>query len=845
MARAAAARSAAERLVSNEAARVSRARARVAEARARFAQLREVTADAARRRLDREQRYIEAVRKPASQAEADALLSEFTGDFVRAQGAFDRALDALNAPPSFDTELEPPALESVEGYGEARERLRAEYAAVRLEQAHLVEEEQAFRLKHARELAAELWTLLDARDGLLGLASPERRRAIRGWTREAASMAALEMRHLSHGARWYPTWQLYRFKASDDSFEALVQFGSLSWTALKLLALVLAFFFFVRRRQGTVAQLNDLTAQRPRSALSLALRWLGRTLGPLSTELAFVAFTLLLRHQVFSGARLAEVDVATELLVAIAWYRFALALAIRIARGDRRTAAELARRIERLIRRLGRLAIVIVVGRMILQRAVGRGALHALFTDGAMLVVVGTAISVLHAWRGDIAAAYLRLQPDGALPRWVRETSERRIGLAVVLLAFFVVAGAAFGRWLRSIVLGFEQTRRALAYVFRLRLERQAEERGYAPEDVHALPDALRSACAGTPDDTPVLPAEHLGPVIERVAAWHAGGMPRAMALVGDEGVGKTTWLRMLGEGVEQQCPELAQIVLRWEPRITSAQDLLVALAAALHIELEPAATPELTLERLADAIHAAPRRLVLCDGCEHLLLRAMGGFGALRAFIDVVGRTSDHLFWVCSFHGPAWRLVESVVRGRDAFGDVVRLEGWSERRLGNLIEVRTAAGGVQVDFGAIRGAALDGPETLGESLDVSERFYRLLWDHADGNPRVALHVWLRSLAPSSTPGTLEVRLFRAPGADALERLADLSRFCLAAVVTHRSITAAELARCLGEPYAACDATLRRMAVDGVLRERAGRYRVAVRWQPAVERFLRRKHLMR
>ena len=130
----------------------------------------------------------------------------------------------------------------------------------------------------------------------------------------------------------------------------------------------------------------------------------------------------------------------------------------------------------------------------------------------------------------------------------------------------------------------------------------------------------------------------------------------------------------------------------------------------------------------------------------------------------------------------------------------------------------------------------------LAEGLRAAERFHRLLWDHADGNPREAVRVWLRSLVPDAAD-RVRVRLFSAANPDDLEQLGTLSRFVLAAIVQHDYITVDEAARALGEPTRDCRMTLAWMATQGFVASHEGQYRVTPTWQRAAVRYLKRKHL--
>jgi hypothetical protein len=136
----------------------------------------------------------------------------------------------------------------------------------------------------------------------------------------------------------------------------------------------------------------------------------------------------------------------------------------------------------------------------------------------------------------------------------------------------------------------------------------------------------------------------------------------------------------------------------------------------------------------------------------------------------------------------------------------------------------------------------LEGSALEDAVLRTEGEYLRLLWDYAQGNPRVAMCFWLRSLAPSG--GELRVRLFEQPRARHLEALHEQSRFLLAAVILHENLSADEAARSVGLSRRACAALLAFLTQQGFLSEADGRWRVSTPWYREVIRHLRRKRLL-
>ena len=176
-------------------------------------------------------------------------------------------------------------------------------------------------------------------------------------------------------------------------------------------------------------------------------------------------------------------------------------------------------------------------------------------------------------------------------------------------------------------------------------------------------------------------------------------------------------------------------------------------------------------------------------------------------------------------------------------FSDVYEMRPWDEKAIDRLLTDRMGRSAVHVSYDDLIIDRVDGTQFASEVIRTGERYRQLLWDYADGLPRMALHFWLRSLAPAGDDG-VKVRLFADPDAGILEKLNEPSRFLLAAVVTHGNLTVPDAARVLNYPPGTCELLFISLAARGILRDDGGRYRVSSFWDRAVNRYLKRKHLL-
>ena len=123
------------------------------------------------------------------------------------------------------------------------------------------------------------------------------------------------------------------------------------------------------------------------------------------------------------------------------------------------------------------------------------------------------------------------------------------------------------------------------------------------------------------------------------------------------------------------------------------------------------------------------------------------------------------------------------------------------------------------------------------------DAFWRLLTDASTGNPKIALAYWLDALRWHEQGVALA--LVRPPAAADLQDVPDRDLFVLSAVLMHDGLDVAAAAAVLNLPASICRASCRHLEARGVFEEDVDeRYRVALRWMPAVTRVLRQKHFL-
>jgi energy-coupling factor transporter ATP-binding protein EcfA2 len=494
----------------------------------------------------------------------------------------------------------------------------------------------------------------------------------------------------------------------------------------------------------------------------------------------------------------------------------------------------------RSVRAATRYLLVVVLTLELTAVAVGYGSIYGLIERFYWWASIPFVIYFLQLWRPHIISAYQRLvgpNRTGKLSRLVQRSERRFYGVFVVGAAFVVVSANRVAQLVRRYLSTRDATKRLLAFLFRRRLARQAEQAGRVVAKRQELPQEL----VGQFPNTPLARSEGafepptMEPIEQAYKTWLEEKADGSVALVGPRGMGKSTVLKMLDNTLEVT-------VVRGRPsgKLVRTNQVVSWLAEVFGYSPRPTSEKE-----LVRAIREEKRPIVALDDCHNLFLRRVGGFEGWDAFVRIVNETCHKIFWLASFNQTSWGYLFNAAGRVHYFRQVLKIEPWGERRIQRLLMHRMRRARFRTSFSDLVAAQMPDFELATEAGRTSAGYFRMLWDFTGGNPRLAAHFWLDSLVPQ--PGEREVRvnLFKEPAIEELDALAPDVAFVLTAIAVHENLSAEEAARTTGLSLDFCRFACRSCLEDGFLeRGEAKRFRLSVRWQRPVLRFLRRKHLL-
>ncbi len=465
------------------------------------------------------------------------------------------------------------------------------------------------------------------------------------------------------------------------------------------------------------------------------------------------------------------------------------------------------------------------------------------FVDGLFnLAVIGIVYVELSIWRDDVAALFGDLA-GSRMPRaaeFVDEHKDRVYGIAIIAVATVYVVGAEIVELGRRYLVDTELSRSIGNFIFRKKVELKQKEREEAdPEEAveqPGLPDEYLDLFESGPlcEETYLLERSDVrGPIEEHWEQWCDLGRQGSIAISGEQGVGKSTLLNQLYG--EFRADERAERVAYTTPVTKIATvDRLISFVAELFDIDEPPASRDKLVERMLDQ----PPTVVLLDDCHHFYLRQIEGFEALSALFDLVTLTDHHHFWVLSFNEYAWRYLDRVQDRKHFFGTTFEIPAWSPEELKELVDRRNEATDYEVSYTDLVFTHEQHREAYYEVVKTANGYFRLLQDFSEGNPRVALDMWLRNLSWDGSK-TLQVSLFERPSLEAFEGLTDDHLFTLTALVQHGELRPREVAEIINARPGFCQMALDFFEEAGIatVARGSGRYRLTPYYfRPVIDR---------
>ncbi len=382
----------------------------------------------------------------------------------------------------------------------------------------------------------------------------EHRRALLSFGRAGLHQAAREARTGVLLAHYHLALRRHSIDEVPAMARDLFKVGA-TLSRLLLVAAVLVFALWVRRRwrgwleRVRTSTFRSLSRVGSKRRAQRVFRWC-ETIGPWAL---FLITITALRWALGPAARAGEIDALLTLLTIYGIYRLAIdvvasAFVNAAMHYGLETTDERRTMLLRSIRLVLRVAMILLLIHLA-SRALGQGFMVTMIVKFSWLVVMAAMLVELFRWRNVMVETFLTLQPKGRLADTLRASRSRWYGAFLAPAAFVWLAGHGAATVAREFALGFEETQKALAFLFRQRVQRQAEKQGYAEGIVAELPESLIEAFREEPIASGPLVVSNfpgLDELHEILTTWRESGVRGSYLLTGERGIGKTSWLNQI-----------------------------------------------------------------------------------------------------------------------------------------------------------------------------------------------------------------------------------------------------------------------------------------------------------
>ena len=320
-------------------------------------------------------------------------------------------------------------------------------------------------------------------------------------------------------------------------------------------------------------------------------------------------------------------------------------------------------------------------------------------------------------------------------------------------------------------------------------------------------------------------------------------GKPSSVIIHGESGSGKTSFVERILHKLNPELPVIRMFVTH---TICSEQQLAMSFG-----EFFRARTTK--LDHLRTWLRNSKRqRVVIIEGLHNFFLRTPNGFDALQKFLLLVSETSHVFFWVITINTDTLRYLQQMTPVDDYFTHHIELGRFNTSDIRRLIETRHKVSGYKLEFllkdtpqeeapeeddddeiddeidgddfttassrraeeekrrkaaeataearerrkKMLRRVLPDLPLRRGSSQEhLAESFFSALTNASQGNIRLALFYWLRSLHDyQSETDTIEVSPLKPLDTRFLYDLEPEQLIALATLIIHSGLTIEEFA---------------------------------------------------
>ena len=175
-----------------------------------------------------------------------------------------------------------------------------------------------------------------------------------------------------------------------------------------------------------------------------------------------------------------------------------------------------------------------------------------------------------------------------------------------------------------------------------------------------------------------------------------------------------------------------------------------------------------------------------------------------------------------------------------------MKIPNWNDKDLRKLIMNAHNQTGYKHNFDKILFSATNqGHNNIGETFNIEERFFQLLWEQSEGNPEVAKYLWINSII-GVYGKHFKIGLPKDVHINDTTQLTQNMLFIFAATFRHESLNIKEASEATNLPIGLVRQAFKRGLEEGMIGKDShnGRYHISTKWMHAILRHLKRNNYL-
>ncbi|MBN2038979.1 MAG: hypothetical protein JW864_02995 [Spirochaetes bacterium] len=457
-----------------------------------------------------------------------------------------------------------------------------------------------------------------------------------------------------------------------------------------------------------------------------------------------------------------------------------------------------------------------------------------IFYYTAFLILLLTAIM----WKNEILTSFENSFKLASVQKIVK-ISKGPAAIITILPLLIFLAITRIITYLKKHLFELELAKKTIARILRRQMEAAGAE--IQVTDIDTLPEEYRNLFSlGVPKNREIWIYPHtddFNTAYTIIKEWiNYNTEEISLAVYGEKGIGKSSLFEQLSVKISSEYPETVIIKKTVPPKITTGEGIVRFFEELLDTNLNN------NIESLIEWDNHAARTILFLDDAHNFFISEVGGFAGYKTLVKLINLRLNNLFICASFNIHSWIFLEGVFFQNRYFRNVIEMCPWNEEDIRKLINSRNVTADVKLRYDNVISATLRSSE-LESSDNIEKRFFRLLWEQSEGNPRAAIYMWLTCLIPKNN--ILVVGLPHDPETDIFKNIQNDAFFIYASIIKHENITSSELVNTTDFPRGIVKYALKiGIERDFLYRDENGRYRINPACHSIVVNYLKQRNLL-